>query len=229
VICNAEEVCNFVPAPATAYILREIPIYGGSIKEELCTPTGAALLKYFVSQFGEMPVIKIEKIGYGMGNKDFTTVNCVRAILGETEDSDGEIIELSCNVDDMTPECIGYAMDRLLEANALEVYTVPIGMKKCRPGILLCVMCKEETKEKMIHLIFQHTTTIGIRENRNKRHTLVRHIEPIKTSIGEVRVKRSKGYGVVREKFEYDDLSRIATEKGISIAEVLKKIEQESN
>ncbi len=139
-----------VPAPAAAYILRDVPIYGGKIKGELCTPTGAALLKHFADHFGEMPVMKTTAIGYGMGKKDFEAANCVRAMLGETSSETDEICELSFNVDDMTGEAVGFAMERLFEAGALDVYTVPIGMKKNRPGILVRVMCRESEKEAVL-------------------------------------------------------------------------------
>ena len=213
-----------VPAPATAYILSGVPIYGGSIQSELCTPTGAALLKYFVSSFGDMPVMQTEAIGYGMGRKDFDRANCLRAILGESADSGSVISELSFNVDDMTAEMMGYAMNVLLEAGALEVYTVPVGMKKCRPGTMMCVMCKEPDKEKMIGLIFRHTTTLGIRENITRRYTLERRIEQVDTEFGQIRKKVSTGYGVTREKYEYEDLTGISKETGLSISEILEKI-----
>lgn len=208
-----------VPAPATAHILRDVPIYGGSIKGELCTPTGAALLKHFADRFGEMPVMKPSAIGYGMGKKDFEAANCVRAMLGETAPLQEKICELSCNVDDMTAEAVGFAMERLFEEGALDVYTIPIGMKKSRPGILIHVMCREADKEKMIQTIFRHTTTIGIRESGLSRHVLDRQIETLDTPYGSVRYKVSSGYGTERRKYEYDDLARIAKEKGISLSE----------
>ncbi len=209
-----------VPAPATAYILKDIPMYSGHIKSELCTPTGAALLKYFVSEFSEMPVMTVSRIGYGMGKKDFEQANCVRAFLGETLGGCEQITELSCNVDDMTPERIAFATEKLLEEGALEAYTIPVGMKKSRPGILLCVMCKEDKKDKMVNLIFKHTTTLGIRENVSRRYTLKRSIIKKDTEFGEIRIKKSEGFGVTREKIEYEDLARIAREKGMSIEEV---------
>ena len=129
-----------VPAPATAYILRDVPIYGGRIKSELCTPTGAALLKHFATKFGDMPVMKTEAIGYGMGKKDFPIANCIRALLGETEECSDTIVQLCCNLDDMTAEAIGFAEEQLFAAGALEVYTIPAQMKKSRPGILLSVL-----------------------------------------------------------------------------------------
>lgn len=210
-----------VPAPATAYILRDVPVYGGEIRGELCTPTGAALLKHFVTEFGSMPLMRISRIGYGMGKKDFDTANCVRAMLDETVDEAGDTVaELSCNVDDMTAEAIGFVIEILLESGALEVFTVPVGMKKSRPGTLLVVLCKNADRKEMTELIFKHTTTIGIRENTSKRYTLERIVENVPTPYGNIRKKISSGYGVRKEKYEYEDLSRIAKENGISIAEV---------
>lgn len=208
-----------VPAPATATILKEVPIYGGSIQGELCTPTGAALLKHFVSRFGEMPALRTEAIGYGMGKKDFPAANCVRALLGTREAECETVVELCCNVDDMTGEAVGYAFDQLFAAGALDVYTVPIGMKKSRPGLLLHVMCHEADKDALIRALFAHTSTLGIRENRFQRYVLDRRIDTIDTSAGSVRRKRSSGYGITREKFEYDDLARIAETRGTSLAE----------
>ena len=216
-----------VPAPATAYILRDVPIYGGRIKSELCTPAGAALLKHFATKFGDMPVMKTEAIGYGMGKKDFPIANCIRALLGETEECSDTIVQLCCNLDDMTAEAIGFAEEQLFAAGALEVYTIPAQMKKSRPGILLSVLCQEKEKAKIIRLIFQHTTTLGIRENMSRRYILSRDVKNIKTELGEVRVKMSSGYGVVREKFEYEDIARIAREQGISLADVTKLIRKE--
>ncbi|MCM1538181.1 MAG: nickel pincer cofactor biosynthesis protein LarC [bacterium] len=214
-----------VPAPATAYILQNVPIYGGGIKGELCTPTGAALLKHFAAQFGDMPMMKVHAVGYGMGAKDFATANCVRAMLGETMEEDNCVLELSCNVDDMTAEAVGFAMESLFGGGALEVYTVPVGMKKSRPGILLRVICNERDKEKIISLIFHHTTTLGIRETISRRYILDREIKTLETPYGPVRKKTASGYGVTRSKLEYDDLTRIAKEKGISMEEVRRLLE----
>lgn len=209
-----------VPAPATAYILRDIPMYSGHIKSELCTPTGAALLKTFADSFAEMPVMTVSKIGYGMGRKDFEQANCVRAFLGDTKEDSEQIVELSCNVDDMTPEKIGFATEEFLKAGALEAYTIPVGMKKSRPGILLSVICREDKKDTMVELIFKHTTTLGIRENVSRRYALKREIITKDTKFGNIRIKHSEGYGVTREKIEYEDLARIAREENISIEEV---------
>ena len=216
-----------VPAPATAFILQGLPIYSGVIKGELCTPTGAALLKHFVTEFQEMPVMRPSAIGYGMGKKAFERANCVRVLLGETEETGSEVAELSCNLDDMTPEALGFVQEILFAAGALEVYTIPIGMKKSRPGILLTCMCRCNDKEKMVSLIFKHTTTLGIRESISKRYTLTRTMKEHETPYGVVREKVSEGYGVVRGKLEYEDLAKIAREQGMSLEEVKALVENE--
>ena len=212
-----------VPAPATAHILAGIPMYGGQIEGELCTPTGAALLN---SRFGPMPVMRTSAVGYGMGKKDFERANCVRALLGESGGGRDTVAVLSCNVDDMTAEEIGFAMERLFDGGAREVYTVPVGMKKNRPGTLIRVICAPGDKEKMAELLFRHTTTIGVRETETARYVLDRQIETRRTPFGEVRVKRASGYGVTREKPEYDDLARIAGALDLSIAEVRDILEE---
>ncbi len=213
-----------VPAPATALLLEGIPIYGGSIRGELCTPTGAALLRRFVTRFGPLPPMRVEKTGYGMGMKDFEAANCVRAMLGQTEESAGHILELACNLDDMTPEAVGFAMEQLFAAGALDVYTTPIGMKKNRPGVLLTCMCREDDREAMLRTIFRHTSTLGVRVSVCDRYTLSRRQYAVQTPDGEIRVKESSGWGVLRRKAEFEDLAHIARQTGKSIAEVLDTI-----
>lgn len=216
-----------VPAPATAFILKDIPIYSNHIKGELCTPTGAALLKHFVNHFGTMPSIKMSAIGYGMGKKDFEAANCVRAILGDSDEKPETILEYTCNLDDISAERIGFAMEQLFAAGAVEAYTIPVTMKKSRPGHLLCVMCRERDKQKILETIFKHTTTLGVRENISNRYFLERSIETVKTEFGDIRIKRAEGYGVKREKYEYEDLAAIARKTGLSIEEIVQKITQE--
>ena len=213
-----------VPAPATAHILQGVPTYGGSIEGELCTPTGAALLRHFADEFGAMPVMNVEKIGYGMGKKEFSAANCVRVFLGETLSAPEEIVELRCNLDDMTPEQTAFATEELLGAGALDVFTTPIGMKKNRPGVLLTVLCKAEQRSDLLPVLFRHTTTLGIRETVCKRYTLDRSERTVETPHGSVRIKSASGYGVHREKPEYEDLARIARATGRSIAEVLDEL-----
>lgn len=211
-----------VPAPATAHILKGVPAYGSAVKGELCTPTGAAILKYFVSAFEDIPIMKIAQIGYGMGSKDFEAANCVRALLGETTDTSGRIAQLCCNLDDMTPEAIGFTQEQLFEGGALDVYTTAAGMKKSRPGVILSCLCRLEDREKMIRLIFKHTTTLGIREYLCNRYTLERSTKNVETEHGTVRVKKVSGWGVSRQKTEYEDLARIARETDMSIFDISK-------
>lgn len=215
-----------VPAPATAYILRDVPIYGGAIRSELCTPTGAALLKHFVSRFGDMPLMKVDRIGLGMGKKDFEAANCVRAMLGKSEDGADAIVELKFNVDDMTGEEVGFLTETLFENGALEVFDVPVSMKKSRPGTMMTVLIKEEDREKLLKLIFRHSSTLGVREYRPVRHTLSRRTETVDTRFGGVRMKVSEGFGVTKTKYEYEDLARIARETGMSLPEVRKAIDE---
>ena len=212
-----------VPAPATALILKDIPVYAGNIASELCTPTGAALIRYFADSFGTMPVMEMDSVGYGMGKKDFPQANCVRAITGNAAELSEEIYELSCNVDDMTGEEVGYAMDRLFDAGALDVYVVPIQMKKNRPAHLIRVLSLGSDREKLAGQIFRYTTTIGIRQCRMDRYVLKRRMEERETAAGTIRFKVSEGYGVKKEKPEFDDLARIAEEEDLSLYEVRKK------
>ena len=216
-----------VPAPATALLLEGIPIYGGAIQGELCTPTGAALLRHFVRDFGAMPAMRAKKIGYGMGTRDFPAANCVRAMLGQTDAPEEDILELSCNLDDCTAEQIGFAMEQLLNAGALDVYWTSVGMKKNRPGVLLTCMCKPADRETMASLLFCHTTTLGVREASFRRYTLTRTSRTIQTPDGEIRVKESSGYGVRRSKAEFEDLARIARQIGVSLCDVQRKLPEE--
>ena len=216
-----------VPAPAVAYILRDIPIYGGNTEGELCTPTGAALLKYFADEFNAMPVMRVSKTGYGMGKKDFETANCVRAMIGITGDVSETVTEISCNIDDMSAEELGFAFEKIMDSGAFDVFTVPIGMKKNRQGILLTCLCRKEDTEKISEVIFRYTSTIGLRMSEKKRKTLERQSEIIKTKYGDIRIKRSRGFGTERVKAEYDDTAAVAEKLGISINDARKLIEKE--
>lgn len=237
-----------VPAPATAYILKDIPIYSGSIQGELCTPTGAALLKHFVTRFDQMPLMTPASTGYGMGTKDFPAANCVRAILGESfaENQPETICELSCNVDDMTGEDIAFAIETFLQNGALDAFTVPCTMKKGRPGVLVTVLCKDPDQKQMTRLILQHTTTLGVRSAIKKRWVLSRtesetvipddmlanitapnmtagsKTQELKTTGNDCTIhsKTSTGFGITRNKYEHDDLEKIARTYGLTLAQV---------
>lgn len=214
-----------VPAPATAYLLRDIPSYGGTVRGELCTPTGAALLCYYEDEVGNQPLMRVTAVGYGMGQKDFEAANCVRAFLGETEDGTGDVItELRCNLDDMTGEEIAFASDRLFELGARDVFTTPVGMKKNRPGILFTVIVSEDKKDAVVRGIFRYTSTIGIRETVCSRYILKREESVLSTEYGDVRIKESSGYGVDRRKPEYDDLEKIAREQDKTLSDIREQV-----
>ncbi len=209
-----------VPAPATALLLEGIPSYGGQVKGELCTPTGAALLRYFASRFGDRPVMATAAVGYGMGKKDFEQANCLRAFLGESEGQREQITKLECNLDDMTGEEIGFALEQLFKAGARDAWTQAIGMKKSRPGVLLSVVCLPEDADRLAGVIMKHTTTLGIRRLDLTRYMLDRSVETVQTAYGGVRIKRAEGMGVSRFKAEFEDLAALAREKGVSLREI---------
>lgn len=223
-----------VPTPATAEILKGIPYYTGNINSELCTPTGAAILKYFADSFSDMPPMAIQNIGYGIGNKQFDTANAVRVFIGEkyTEQNmdksnayaSDEILEISCNLDDMTGEELGYAMDVLLEAGALDVFFTPIYMKKNRPAVMLSCLCKTEDMDKFTDLMFKHTTTRGVRYADYTRAKLNSAFEEIHTNAGIVRRKTSTGKNIEKAKLEFEDLKKIAKALDMSIEDVRKLV-----
>jgi uncharacterized protein (TIGR00299 family) protein len=215
-----------VPAPATARLLRGVPVYDSGIPSELCTPTGAALVVHFVQRFGPMPAMSISAIGYGMGQKEFERANCLRALLGGSasappgaDSPPGTVVHLQCELDDITPEALAFACERLFEAGALDVFTVPALMKKGRPAFLLTVIAAPADEARLVSLVFRHTTTLGLRIGECRRAMLERRIETLQTPAGPVRKKIAEGYGVVRSKLEYDDLAAIAASRGISLAE----------
>ena len=224
-----------VPAPATVNILQGdnaaagVPFYSGNIKGELCTPTGAALLKHFAKAFGPMLEMTVNKTGYGFGKKDFKIANCLRVFLGEsTSDTEcdigDQIAELCCNIDDMTGEAIGFACRALLSAGAKDVFTTAIQMKKERPGHLLTCICDAEEADLFAQLIFKHTSTFGIRKKLLSRYILERSTVIKKTPLGDVRLKTGKGYGVEKAKLEYDDVADLARKNNCSVIEMEHKI-----
>ncbi len=207
-----------VPAPATANILEGVPYYKSEIQSELCTPTGAAVLKYFADEFTDSPSFEnVLRAGLGMGTKKFERANIVRAFLSEGESS---ITEYSCNVDDMTGEEIAFAAERIMSAGALDCFVTPVFMKKGRPAYMLTVLCKNSDAESFRDLIFKHTTTLGIRKYTPSRYTLEREF----TESSGVTIKRSSGYGTVKEKPEFEDIKSLAIEKNISLFEARKQI-----
>lgn len=236
-----------VPAPATANILEDVPVYGGAVKGELCTPTGAALLKYFAEEFGPMPLMQGSRTGIGIGTKTFEQANCVRAFLGESLEGtgrvrtmpeqgdggesreegknggDGAITELVCNIDDMTPEALGFACARLIQEGALDAYTIPGTMKKGRPGHVLTVLCDPRDEEKMARHVLEETTTNGLRARRCTKYFLRPGMKTVQTPWGLVRVKTAEGHGVFHRKPEYEDVAGLAERNGVPYETVYRE------
>ena len=236
-----------VPAPATANLLADVPMYGGNIRGELCTPTGAALLVHFADSFGDMPVMSKTSVGIGVGTKEFEQANCVRVFLGEAQSmketnatetigetaeeqfqdvaaGNGRIAELVCNIDDMTPEALAFAKARLIELGALDAYTVAGTMKKGRPGWELTVLCETERIDETAKNIMRETTTNGVRVRICEKYFLTPGIETVQTECGQVRIKTAEGFGIRHEKPEYEDTAAYAKKAQMSYREAYEHI-----
>jgi uncharacterized protein (TIGR00299 family) protein len=218
-----------VPAPATAEIIKGLPVKKGGVDFEATTPTGAAILAALGTDFDPGTVISIEKTAYGVGQKEHNTVpNLLRVFLGEavaSAESGHDALQLESNIDDMNPEFFEYISDRLFRAGASDVFFSNIMMKKGRPGILLSVICETELAETVKKIIFTESTTLGIRTFPFRKDTLVRKFESVQTVYGDLSIKRSYYNGnEVSCKPEYEDCKRIAAEKGIPVKEVYNNI-----
>ncbi len=225
-----------VPAPATVELLKDAPVYSSGLQAELVTPTGAAIVKTLARRFAAFPEMTIEKSGYGAGSRDFPGhPNVVRLVIGEAAASASlaaktaseTITVLEANLDDLNPQVFGYVMDRLLEEGALDVFGVPVQMKKSRPGTLLTVLCKPEDAGKLTQLIFTETTTLGVRRREEVRQTLARRWENVQTQWGEVRIKIASLNGTVTNYApEYEDCRRIAAEHHVPLKTVMQEAAQ---
>lgn len=208
-----------VPAPATINILKDVPIYSDERKFELTTPTGAAILKGLCTEFVEGINMKVKAVGYGCGKKNTEKPNVLRVVLGE-EDKE-EVVLIETTIDDMNPQFYGYVMDKLFEKGALDVYLTPVYMKKNRPGVVISVLAHENKEKSIVEVLFKETTTIGIRKFKIKRYELQREIKRVGTELGDVNFKISKYDGkIVNVSPEYEDLKRIAREKGVPLKDV---------
>ncbi|MEJ5284398.1 MAG: nickel pincer cofactor biosynthesis protein LarC [Brevinematia bacterium] len=219
-----------VPAPATAEILKDIPLTQ-KVSGEATTPTGAAIIKTFVDEFKFPEKLKINKIGYGAGEREAEIPNVLRVFIGEL---DGELSEeeslIEVNIDDTTPEKMEYIMDKLFENGALDVFFTPIIMKKSRPAFLLSVLCKKENELKIEEIFFEETTTFGLRKTNVLKKMLERKIEQVDTPLGKIRVKKGYYKGkLIKQKFEYEDIKKICKEKGLSFDEVIKILSTHCN
>jgi hypothetical protein len=211
-------------------LLKDAPVYSSGLQAELVTPTGAAIVKTLASRFSAFPEMKIERSGYGAGTRDFPGhPNVVRLTIGETASSafaasaeSGTISVLEANLDDLNPQVFGYVMDRLLEEGALDVFGMPVQMKKNRPGMVLTVLCKPEDTAKVTQIIFAETTTLGIRRREEARQTLARRWESVATSWGDVRIKVASMNGTITNYApEYEDCRRIAAEHRVPLKRVM--------
>jgi len=221
-----------VPAPATAELLKEIPIYSTGIEGELVTPTGAAIVSTLAASFGPMPAMKVERIGYGAGEKDIPgQANVTRLFVGESVEvvkaqpgaaGDELVSVIEANLDDMSPQLYGYFVEQALAAGALDVTCSAVQMKKNRPGLLVTVLCAPESSDALAELLFEQTTTIGLRIYEARRKVLEREFVSVETPYGEVRVKVAKREGkVLNVAPEYEDCQRLAAEKSVPLKEVI--------
>ena len=213
-----------VPAPATAKLLTGVPVTAGDIQAELCTPTGAALLRTFAGSWGAMPDGVIQGCGHGCGTKDFPRANCLRAFLvddlSRAEEPNDEVTELKANIDDMTGEALGLALERLLEAGALDVSYAPAAMKKNRPGVLLTCLCRPGDADRLAAEVLRHTSTFGVRRMDCRRYALAASMDAVETPWGTVPRKTGTGYGITKSKPEYGVLAEIAAERKVPLAAV---------
>lgn len=211
-----------VPAPATARLLTGVPVYSAGPAIELLTPTGALLLSDYVTAYGPMPAMRIDRVGYGAGTKDLPgRPNVLRVLIGErqTETSSlsgaGSVLKLECEIDDMNPQLFGPATDLLFEAGALDVFLTPVQMKKGRPGTLLTVLCPPDRRQPIADVLFRETTTLGVRYTEMARDTLARRWDDVAVTGGRIRVKVAERGGVVMNASpEFDDCRRVAEATG---------------
>jgi len=223
-----------LPAPATAELLRHVPVYSGDLEGEFVTPTGAAIVTTLCEEFGAMPLMTVDRVGYGAGTRDPKGFpNALRVFVGELEEranrsavlSNSSQVEtltiIETNIDDMNPQAYGFVMERAFELGALDVFMVPAQMKKDRPGVLLTVLSKPETADAIIDMLLIQTTTLGVRYYEAKRRSLERTIETIDTEYGRVRIKVARdGARTLHFQPEYDDCARLAIESGAPLIEV---------
>lgn len=213
-----------IPTPATLEILKDVPIYSKGIPAELVTPTGAAIIKTLASSFGSLPSLKIKEVGYGAGSKDLEMPNALRLIIGESESvlkEQDEVILLQTNLDDLNPEFYEYIIEKLFINGALDVWLDNIQMKKNRPGIILSVLCPPNLIDKLTEIIFQETSTLGVRQQNIFRQKAIRKILEIETEFGKVRIKVGRfGLKAFIVSPEYEDCARIAKEQNKPVREI---------
>jgi len=212
-----------VPAPATAILLEGVPAFSGNQEGEMATPTGVAIVRHFAESFGGMPQMVSEGVGCGFGSREGST-NMVRAFIGEQGSALPTVIQIECNIDDMTPEDLGPVIDLLMAQGARDAYIAQVIMKKGRPGYLLTCVCRPGEADAMARLILERTSTIGVRMHEYRRYQMESSIVSVHTEFGDVRIKVSEGYGVRKWKAEHDDLVRLSEENGVPVEAVRRAI-----
>lgn len=222
-----------VPAPATAEILKGIPVYSTDTAAELTTPTGAAIIRHYASSYAAMPEMKISSLGYGAGSRDLEIPNLLRLYIGESDGLEGtlsdEVIEIETSIDDMNPEFYSYLLNVLLDDGAFDVALIPVFMKKNRPGHILKVISPPEKSESVISRIFTETSTSGVRVTGTSRRILARRIVAVETPYGMVNVKVHEMNGkVVTVSPEYEECRLIAIENDIPLKNVYNSAMQEA-
>jgi len=218
-----------VPAPATLELLKGVPVYGSNIEAELVTPTGAAIISTLAENFGQMPPMKIDNIGYGAGQRDLPIPNLLRVSLGMLKNAyEEDVVSLiQTNIDDMNPEFYEHIADRLFDEGALDVFLTPIQMKRTRPATMLSVITDEEKTEKILELIFDETTTLGVRISRIKRRKLNRESRKVATKYGEIKVKIGKLDGMVKNiSPSYEECRKIASRLNVPLKKVYQEVKQ---
>ncbi len=216
-----------VPPPAVAELVKGAPVYSTDIKGELLTPTGAAIITTVCSEYGPLPKMRIEQTGYGAGTRDYANFpNVLRVMLGEDETggsaSDERLVVIETNVDDVSPQILGYVMERALELGALDCYFTPVQMKKNRPGVLVSILCRPVERDGLREMVFAETTTLGVREYEVRRRALAREIVRVETIYGaiDVKVARLGGGSVANVKPEYEQCRAAALRAGVALREV---------
>lgn len=221
-----------IPAPITAELLKGLPVYATDVEGELTTPTGAAIITSIATHFGDMPSLRIQKVGYGAGKMDLAIPNLLRVFVGEAMEQAKDyttegVTVLETNIDDMNPQFYDHIMESLLQAGALDVFLTPVQMKKNRPGTLLSVITPKGQVEELLNILFKESTTLGVRVSETRRLSLPRSFHVIKTKFGEIRVKVAhRGNSIIKMAPEYEDCKKAAKDYQVPLSQVYAEVQR---
>jgi TIGR00299 family protein len=223
-----------IPPPAVAELLQHAPSYATDIKGELVTPTGAAIISTVCSEYGAMPLMRIEQTGYGAGSREYQNFpNVLRVIVGQSESANEEagverLLMIETNIDDMSPQLFGHLMDKAFALGALDCYFTPVQMKKNRPGVLVSILCQADKKDALYNLLFAETTTLGARSYEVERRALNREIVRVETSYGTIDVKVASAFGrIIKQMPEYEQCRAAAEHAGVALQTVEAAVRDE--